>query len=184
MTASDAQAYRNHLRHEADLPFHCSARTEPESAFAIARRHRRNLAALALDGGGDERRAERADDAANAGELARIEAKLNAVIELFATLAAATVALPGSRPLRFNAHGVEWQGGEVPAPGTPVLIRLHLEASPVLPLELAARVAEPLEAGWSLALFEPLKAPLPDLIGKIVFREHRRQLADSTGNPN
>jgi len=182
MTASDAQAYRNHLRHEADLPFLCSVRAEAESAFAIARRHRRNLAALALDGGGDERRVERADDGANTGELARIEAKLNAVIELFASIAGAAVECPPSRPLRFNAYGVEWQGGEALAPGTPVLIRLHLETSPVLPLELTARVDAPLEAGWSLALFEPLKVPLPDLIGKIVFREHRRQLADSTGN--
>lgn len=182
MAAQDVRDYRDHLRHEAVLPFAWMPRDASETPLVLARRHRRNLAALALDSIGDDRRAERpADDAAVSADLARVEAKLNAVIELLAGTVARDVVLPAQTPIRINAHGIEWRASGTQPPGTPILVRIHLEAFPALPLELAATTLAPLEPGWSAALFEPLRSPLPETIEKVVFREHRRQLADSAG---
>jgi len=182
MAAPDPRAYREHLRHSAVLPFAWTPRDAKENPLVLARRHRRNVAALALDSAGDDRGAERiVEEAGTAADLLRIETKLNAVIELFAASIERDLVLPPAMPVRFNAHGAEWKGGEMPAPGTPILVRIHLESFPALPLELAATTLSSLDTDWAAALFEPLRSPLGETIEKVVFREHRRQLADSIG---
>ena len=183
MSARDAGAYHDHLRHEAVLPFAWTPRDPAESSLVLARRHRRNVAALALDSAGDERRPERSpDEPALAPELARIETKLNVVMELFASIVERDLVLPSPTPVRFNAWGVEWSAPDAPAIDRPILIRLHLETCPALPLELAATALSGADNGWAIALFDALRAPLPEAIEKLVFREHRRQVADSIGD--
>lgn len=182
MAGHDVRAYRDHLRHSAVLPLSWTRRDGVENPLVLARRHRRNVAALALDAAGDERRGERPlDDSGVATDLQRIDTKLNAVMELFSILIERELVLPASVPVRFNAHGIEWQGADAPPPELPILIRIHLDACPGLPLELAATVLSGLDIGWSMAVLDGLRAPLPDAIEKMVFREHRRQLADSIG---
>jgi pimeloyl-ACP methyl ester carboxylesterase len=180
MAVCDVGAYRDHLRHSAVLPFAWTPRDPSESSLVLARRHRRNVAALALDSAGDERRPERsADEPALAPELARIETKLNVVMELFASIVERDVVLPPPTQVRFNAWGVEWNDDDAPAAGRSILIRLHLETFPALPLELAATTLSGTDIKWGLAVFDALRAPLPEAIEKHVFREHRRQVADS-----
>jgi hypothetical protein len=180
MTQAAVLAYQNHLRHATALPFAWAPRERVENPLAVARRQRRNIGALAMDSAGDERRTERAADETGAGiELQRIETKLNAVIELFATLLERDLELPAITPIRFNAHGVEWQTRDPLPAEQPLLVRIHLEACPALPIELAAIPVPALEPGWAAAVFSDLRAPMPELLERLVFREHRRQLADS-----
>ncbi|HKP66177.1 MAG TPA: PilZ domain-containing protein [Casimicrobiaceae bacterium] len=142
------------------------------------------MAALAVDGAGDERRDRPADDGTANVDLQRIDSKLNAIMELFALLLERELIAPPRVPLRFNAHGIEWQAAAPPAAGQPIAVRIHLEACPALPLELAAVAIDPPGPGWAAARFETLKPPLSDAIAKMVFREHRRQVADSIGGQN
>jgi hypothetical protein len=182
MAAADPRAYRDHLRHATVLAFAWTMRDSAESPLVLARRHRRNVAALALDSAADERRAERpVEEIGSAAELQRIETKLNAVIELFAALVERDLVLPPLFPVRFNAHGIEWKTDRIPVADTPILVRIHLDSFPAMPLELAAITLSSLDTGWAAALFEPLRFPLAETIEKTVFREHRRQLADSIG---
>ena len=178
MAGQRIRAYQDHLRHSAVLPLSWMRRDASENPLAIARRHRRNVAALALDSAGGERPA---DESGASADLQRIDAKLNAVMELFSVLIERDLVLPPPVPVRFNAYGIEWQGAETAPPELPILIRIHLDACPGLPLELAATVLSGLDNGWSTAVLDGLRAPLPDAIEKMVFREHRRQLADSIG---
>ena len=180
MAVAAVHAYQTHLRHAAALPFIWLPREGAESALVVARRHRRNIGALAMDSVGDDRRAERlAEEVPGSVELQRIETKLNAMIELFSTLLERDLELPPIASIRFNAHGVEWETSESPAAHRPILVRIHLDACPALPLELAATTAPALESGWAAAVFVELRSPLPELLERVVFREHRRQLADS-----
>jgi hypothetical protein len=181
MTDPIERACRDQLHRAALLPVACVPRGAEDPAL-IARRQRRNLAALAIDTAGDERRGERPpDETPGAVELARVESKLNAIMELFALVLERELALPSAIPVRFNAFGAEWEGGDAPVPGTPVLVRIHLEACPALPLEFAATALESPEPGWSAASFEGLKPALAETIARMVFREHRRQVADFSG---
>ena len=181
MTDSIQRACRDQLHRAAVLPVAWVPRATEDSAL-IARRQRRNLAALAIDAAGDERRGERPpDETPGAAELARLESKLNAIMELFALVLERELALPSAIPVRFNAFGAEWSGSTAPSVGAPILVRIHLEACPALPLEFAATALESPEPGWSAATFEGLKPALSEAMARMVFREHRRQVADFSG---
>ncbi len=181
MTDSIQRACRDQLHRAAVLPV-ASVPREAEDSALIARRQRRNLAALAIDAAGDERRGERPpDETPGAAELARLESKLNAIMELFALVLERELAPPSAIPVRFNAFGAEWSGGAAYSAGTPILVRIHLEACPALPLEFAATALEAPEPGWSAASFEGLKPALGEAMARMVFREHRRQVADFSG---
>jgi atypical PilZ domain-containing cyclic di-GMP receptor len=182
MTGPMPRAHQDQLHYTAVLPVAWTPRATAEDPLVIARRYRRNLAALALDSAGEERRGERPLDDGAAGDLLRVEAKLNAIMELLATLHEHDLVLPASVPLRFNAFGIEWMAPEPPGADRPIVVRLHLEAVPSLPLELPATTLAPPESGWAAARFEAIKPPLAEAIARMVFREHRRQVADSVGD--
>ena len=184
MADRNARACRDQLHHAAVLPVEWAARSGEENAALIARRLRRNLAALAVDAAGDERRDRPSDDGTVNVDLQRIDSKLNAIMELFALLLEHDLVVPPRVPLRFNAHGIEWQASDAPQAGQPIAVRIHLEACPALPLELAAIAIEAPEPGWAAARFEAIRPPLSEAIAKMVFREHRRQVADSMGSQN
>jgi hypothetical protein len=182
MSEPEPRACRGELHRAAVLPVAWSPRAAEDSAL-VARRQRRNLAALAIDASGDERRGERPpDDLPGAAELARVESKLNAIMELFALVLERELALPHAVPVRFNAFGAEWSAADAPEAGAPILVRVHLEACPALPLEFAATALAPPEDGWAAASFEGLKPALTETIARMVFREHRRQVADFSAN--
>ena len=181
MADRSVRACRDQLHHAAVLPVEWTTRSGDEDAALIARRLRRNLAALAVDAAGDERRDRPSDDGAANIDLQRIDSKLNAIMELFALLLERDLIVPLRVPLRFNAHGIEWQASRAPVAGDAILVRVRLEACPALPLELAAVALDSPESGWAAASFEVIRSPLADAIAKMVFREHRRQVADSIG---
>jgi hypothetical protein len=181
MANRSVSACRDQLHHAAVLPVEWTARAMDEHAALVQRRLRRNMATLAVDAAGDERRDRPADEGTASFELQRIDSKLNAIMELFALLLERDLIVPPRVPLRFNAHGIEWQTSGAPSPGQPIVLRIHLEACPALPLELAAVTLDAPEPGWAAARFEGLRPPLADTIAKMVFREHRRQVADSIG---
>lgn len=181
MAERSVRACRDQLHHAAVLPVEWIARAEPEGPAFVQRRLRRNMAALAVDAAGEERRERAGEDAAASFELQRIDSKLNAIMELFALVLERDLNVPPRVRLRFNAHGIEWETSDAPPPGRPIAIRIHLDACPALPLELAAVAVEPPESGWAAAEFQAVRAPLAETIAKMVFREHRRQVADSIG---
>lgn len=178
MTDSSARACRDQLHRAAILPVAWAPRAAEDSAL-VARRQRRNLAALAIDAAGDERRGERPpDDTPGVAELARLESKLNAIMELFSLVLEREIALPGAESVRFNAFGAEWSCAAAPEAGRPILVRIHLEACPALPLEFAAVALATPEPAWAAASFEGVKPALAEAMARMVFREHRRQVAD------
>jgi len=181
MADRSVRACRDQLHHAAVLPVEWSPRPGDEAPALIARRLRRNLAALAVDAAGDERRDRPSDDGAVNVDLQRIDSKLNAIMELFALLLERDQIVPSRAALRFNAHGIEWEAPGAPPAGQAILIRIHLEACPALPLELAAIAIDAPEPGWAAAEFDAVRPPLGEAIAKMVFREHRRQVADSIG---
>jgi hypothetical protein len=184
MADRNERACRGQLHHAAVLPVEWTVRADGEDGALIARRLRRNLAALAVDAAGDERR-ERPPDEGNANvDLQRIDSKLNAIMELFALLLERDLVVPPRVALRFNAHGIEWEAARAPAAGLPIVLRIHLEACPALALELAAVALDAPADGWAAARFEAVRPPLDEAIAKMVFREHRRQVAESIGSQN
>ena len=143
----------------------------------------RNLAALAAVAALEERRSDTAEeDSALHQEIARLDAKLNVLADLVNRLLAPASGLPARQPVRFNAMGAVVPAELLPAglpDGSPMLLRLHLDACPSLPLELPAHCVRRLDDARLFLAFDPMPEAASDAIERLVFRHHRRKVAEA-----
>ncbi|MGH8214093.1 MAG: PilZ domain-containing protein [Rhodanobacteraceae bacterium] len=118
-------------------------------------------------------------DETTAATLARIDAKVDVLLEMFNRHLPGSVQMPPRRKLRLNTRGAligEWQPQSQQAL---VLVRMHFDACSGLPLELPGlAIAAPEGAGGFVA-FDELAEGIRNGIEHLVFRQHRRQLAES-----
>lgn len=113
-------------------------------------------------------------------ELQRIDHKLNLVLELLSQTLRSWRNLPDPVAVRITSAGVQWEGAEGPPEGSAVLLKLYM--SPVVPnpFIVGGSVRPKLSRGdsaWNEVHFEQLDAQVLDLLEKVVFRQHRRQIA-------
>ncbi|HEY8519057.1 MAG TPA: PilZ domain-containing protein [Gammaproteobacteria bacterium] len=147
----------------------------------LARMNARNevvLRTLALVEEHDETRTEDAERA----EMHRVEAKINLVLELLAELVAAQQGALPARRVRFNSRGICWEADEQLAPDTLLAVVCYAATAWPVPLKLHVRVAssEPGDAGFrTCARIEGLSAGAANWLEKLVFRRHRRAIAQS-----
>lgn len=154
----------------------------PMSAAAIDRFTEHNAHVLATVAALEERRAEASEeDGPVLQELARLDAKLNALVDIVNRLLVPADALPLRRSIRFNAVGAQIPDdllAALPTDAPTVLLRLRLDACPSLPLELPALRCQSVDAQTFLA-FVDLPESTRDAIERLVFRHHRRKVAES-----
>ena len=111
-------------------------------------------------------------------DLHRIEAKLNMVLEVLGHLTASARSLGEPKRIRFNALGAVWAvEGPLPVAGTRGELRIHLPECLALPLVFDATVIGTAEDGRVRVQFASPGEAVADLIGKLAFRRHRRQVA-------
>jgi hypothetical protein len=150
------------------------------SDAAAARLAERNLRLLqafeALDeyGTGDK-----ADETApHSAELARLDFKLNLLLDLVGQLVCASHPRPVALPVRFNSLGASWQPAEAPpAVGAAGFLQIFLSEALVQPLTLPAKVVTVADSSPVRARFELLGEAVADQLEKLVFRRHRRKIA-------
>ena len=156
-----------------------SAPPDRDAALAFTERNVRLLQSWeALDQLGP---AEKPDDkAVNAAELMRLELKLNLVLELVGQILHANRPRPTAVPVRFNALGAVWRGaGALPEAGTQGILEIYLHDCIAEPLRVPARIGSVTPDGHIKARFAPVGETVADLIEKLAFRRHRRQVAGS-----
>lgn len=113
-----------------------------------------------------------------AGELARLDFKLNLVLQLLAKVVPAERISPPTS-IRFNALGASWTAlGPTPAPGEEGLLRIQLRSSLPQPLELPAQISE-VSGATVHVKFPELPETNVQLIQKLAFLRHRRHIADA-----
>ncbi len=143
----------------------------------------RTLLALEEAGG------EYADDGgvASQQELARIEAKLNLLLNLVGQLLGERSAIPAKASVCLGAEFVEWSDAKLPPAGQWVVADIYLHPSYPRPLRLVgiARAGEGRfespSAGMALA---GLSEPVQDALEKLIFRHHRRAVAQARARRN
>ncbi|RYG66684.1 hypothetical protein EON77_17210 [bacterium] len=114
----------------------------------------------------------------HAADLARMEVKVNLVLDLLGQILAASSPRPPAVPMRFNALGAQWRAKQpFPQVGTQGLIEIHLRDCLAQPLSLLARVTSVTPEGQVKAALVPPGEATADLIEKLAFRRHRRQVA-------
>jgi len=130
----------------------------------------------------DEHQLERVDEEiGHPGELQRIESKLDLVLELLAELLTDSDAGMQPRPVRLAARGLEWvEPGPVPAAGSTVVVNFIPDPGLPRPLSFTARVLEVLaetQGSRVRVRFEAEGDAVRELLERLIFRHHRRQVA-------
>ncbi|TBR37195.1 MULTISPECIES: PilZ domain-containing protein [Dyella] len=137
----------------------------------------RNVSALTFMDVFESRRAEPADEEDPlAVEIARMDAKLNALIQIVNRMLVPDATTRTRMALRFNALGALVPS--VVLPGSDyVVLRIRMDACPSLPLELPARVAQRFADGNDFVGFLGVTEGLREGLERMVFRHHRRRVA-------
>ncbi|MFI4894896.1 MAG: PilZ domain-containing protein [Steroidobacterales bacterium] len=113
-----------------------------------------------------------------AAELARLDFKLNMVLQLLSKLVPhERIATPTT--IQFNSLGASWTAlGPTPALGESGILRVQLRGSLPQPLELLAAVSA-VNGATVRVKFPELAAGTVQLMQKLAFLRHRRHVADA-----
>lgn len=110
--------------------------------------------------------------------IARLDLKLNLLLDMVGQLLLASHPRPKAASVRFNALGAVWQGAPpYPELGNQGVLEIYLRDSIAEPLRLVGRIATISLDGRIKARFIPPGEHISDLMEKLAFRKHRRQVA-------
>lgn len=122
--------------------------------------------------------AEKPDDSPHAADIARLDLKVNLLLDMVGQLLIASHPRPRPTSIRFNALGAVWQGASpAPALGNQGVLEVYLRDCIAEPLRLVGRIASIAPDGRIKARFIPPGEHIADLLEKLAFRKHRRQVA-------
>jgi hypothetical protein len=179
MTASSWDEFEQRLSSEEQLHADSEPLAWPPAPELLQRLAERNANTLATLAALEERRADLSDDDNPLmQEMLRMDAKLTALVEIVNQWLAPAATLPPRHALRFNAVGAVLPPVLVP-PGDGLLLRLRFDACRSLPLELAGQVVRALDDGRSFVAFAIQGDATGDAIERLVFRHHRRKVAEA-----
>ncbi len=122
---------------------------------------------------------EKDDESPHSADLMRLDFKLNLLLDLASQLLAQSHTRVGSLPIRFNSMGASWKTDSPPAIGTHGILELGIRDVVVQPLNLPAQIVAATNTGETCARFTLLGEVVADHIEKLVFRRHRRKIADA-----
>jgi hypothetical protein len=175
----DTLVLHDELALEDSLPFAWKA-----GAVSSQRCAETNLrvlqACLALD---DQANVDNPDEATPQSlEFARLDSKLNLMLDMLGRLLAQNQLRPPAARLRFNVRGGEWQATNLgnaahAAPGTAGVLEVYLRDCLSDPLRLAGHVESVTNDTRLSARFDPQPEAVANLLSKFIFREHRRRVA-------
>ncbi len=115
--------------------------------------------------------------------LMRLEVKVNLLLELVAQLDQRTNQIPEATEVRLASGGIEWKCGDTPpALDSTVWINLYIDNRIPDAMKIPARVLtlreEPPGSNVG-AKFESLGEMVQEHLEKMIFRHHRRMIAQS-----
>lgn len=113
-------------------------------------------------------------------EIQRLEHKINLVIQMLGQMMQSQQARPDKVQLRLGAETIAWQNPDAKI-GQRYLVSLYLYESVALPIQAYVDVAEN-DGEWCTARFVALSADEQSAWERWVFRQHRRQVANTRGH--
>lgn len=176
----DTVVLYNELAYHDVLPIQWHVRKQPLSRFELEGLAGSNMVLLQACVAMQEQPARDHSEEAGplANELARLDFKLNLVLQLLGKLVQRE-RMPAATNIRFNAHGASWTViGPAPASGEQGVLRIYLHESLPQPLELPAMISA-VEGALVRAHFEDLPEAIGELIQRLAFLCHRRDVADA-----
>jgi len=168
------------LAYEDLLPLAWRSSATPISDLAKRSFFERNVkmlqACTALEEHGQPEKAD--ERSPQHADIVRLDMKINLLLDMVGKLMIASHPRPEAMSVRFNALGAVWQHkGTLPVINTFGVLELFLRDSMVEPLRLTGRVASVTAEAKVQVKFDNCGEAVADLIEKLAFRRHRRQVA-------
>jgi hypothetical protein len=168
------------LAYEDVLPVAWRALPEPFDPAIVGSFADRNLRVLqavsALDEHGQIEKPD--ENAPHAADIMRLEMKMNLLLDMVGALLIASRPRPKPAAVRFNALGGVFQGtAPFPPLGNQGVLEVFLRDCVADPLRLFGRIASVSPDGKVKVRFVPPGENISDLLEKLAFRKHRRQVA-------
>ena len=136
------------------------------------------------DAGGQKEQADAGGVVAQ--EIARLDLKLNLVLDLVSTLIYHQLDIPDTTPVKVSAGGVAWRG-DVPPPGSTVYLELYVQRGLPKPLCCYGEVVssdEEYAKKTARVKFIGLTGAARSWLEKLIFRHHRREIAYRRSSEN
>lgn len=168
------------LAYEDVLPVAWRRLPEPFDPALVGSYADRNLHVLqALAALEEHGKIEKPDESSpHAADILRLDMKVNLLLDMVGKLLVASQPRPRAAPVRFNALGAVWQA---PAPhpelGGQGVLEVYLRDCIAEPLRLFGRIASISPDGRVKVRFISPGEHIADLLEKLAFRKHRRQVA-------
>ena len=113
-----------------------------------------------------------------AADIVRLDMKMNLLLDMMGQLLVASHPRPRATSVRFNALGGVWQGiAPFPELGNQGVLEVYLRDCVAEPLRLVGRITSVQPDGRIKVRFIPPGEHIADLLEKLAFRRHRRQVA-------
>jgi hypothetical protein len=175
----DTVILNNELAYEDLLPVAFKPLAKPLDLAAVTALTDRNLRILQVCAVLEEHGAvdKKDESSPHAADIMRLEVKVNLLLDLVGQLMAAQLPRPAPTLIRFNAQGALWKSGEPLRSGQQGLLEIWLRDSMPRPLTLPANITQVAPDGHVKATFVPPGEATADLLEKLAFRRHRRQVA-------
>ncbi len=179
----DAEA-SSELHYEDVLPIVWQGLAGPLSSHELWHVNQRALSLLqTVLAWGELGPPESADESqARAPELLRLESKLNLLLELVGEVLSRQEPVRPAVPVRLGSETVTWETAQTPAPSGQGLLTAYLLSGLPKGLTLPAVVEDvvPVDGGFRvMARLEGLAVPVQDYLEKLIFRHHRRRVAEA-----
>lgn len=116
------------------------------------------------------------------GDVARLDFKLNLILDLVSQIFIHQVPLPRAVPVVLTPQKLQWEDDLAPLPGKVVEVRLYLSLRYPRPVRLVGKVerVEPVASGKRTTLsLAGLSDAIREALEKLIFRHHRRAVAQS-----
>jgi hypothetical protein len=120
------------------------------------------------------------DESPHSADLMRLDFKLNLLLDLAGQLLANSQSRVTPSSIRLNSLGATWKTDEaVPAEGSYGILEVGIRDIVVQPLNLPGEAVAASRHGEARVRFILLGEVVADHIEKLVFRRHRRKIADA-----
>jgi hypothetical protein len=120
------------------------------------------------------------DESPHSADLMRLDFKINLLLDLAGQLLANSQSRVSPCAIRLNSLGATWKTDEAPPePGSPGILEVGIRDIIVQPLNLPAEAVASTRHGEARVRFTQLGEVVADHIEKLVFRRHRRKIADT-----
>lgn len=177
---TDTVVLYEELAYEDVLPLAWRRLPEPFDPAVIGSFADRNLRVLqSLSALEEHGQIEKPDEnAPHAADILRLDMKMNLLLDMVGQLLLASRPRPRAAAIRFNALGAVWQGlAPHPELGNQGVLEIFLRDCIAEPLRLVGRIASVSPEGRIKAKFIHPGENVADLMEKLAFRRHRRQIA-------